>query len=69
VFIGVFLTLAIELMGVYAPCRWRRGVPADYDVGRMFAGGIVRWLVERRVRSTPGRSQESVWPRRPVASG
>src|SRR5947209_5538560 len=52
VLIGVFLTIAIELMavgslpvavGAYQPLTAARG---------MFAGALVRWLVERRVRST-----------------
>jgi len=52
VMIGVFLTLAIELMGVSSlPVAVGVYLPISTSAG-MFAGGIVRWLVERRVRST-----------------
>ena len=51
VMIGVFLTLAIELMGVSSlPVAVGVYLPISTSAG-MFAGGIVRWLVERRVRS------------------
>ena len=51
VLIGVFLTLAIELMGVSSlPVAVGVYLPLTTSAG-MFAGGIVRWLVERRVRS------------------
>src|SRR6059036_3951333 len=51
VLIGVFLTIAIELMGVSSlPVAVGVYLPITTSAG-MFAGGIVRWLVERRVRS------------------
>jgi len=51
VLIGVFLTLAIELMGVSSlPVAVGVYLPITTSAG-MFAGGIVRWLVERRSRS------------------
>src|SRR5207245_9534497 len=51
VLIGVFLTIAIELMGVCSlPVAVGVYLPSTTSAG-MFAGGIVRWLVERRVRS------------------
>ncbi len=51
VLIGVFLTIAIELMGVQSlPVAVGVYLPITTSAG-MFAGGIVRWLVERRVRS------------------
>ena len=51
VLIGVFLTVAIELMGVSSlPVAVGVYLPLTTSAG-MFAGGIVRWLVERRVRS------------------
>src|SRR5205809_7778106 len=52
VMIGVFLTLAIELTGVSSlPVAVGVYLPISTSAG-MFAGGIVRWLVERRVRSS-----------------
>ncbi|OLB49129.1 MAG: oligopeptide transporter, OPT family [Gemmatimonadetes bacterium 13_2_20CM_2_65_7] len=52
VLIGVFLTIAIELMGVGSlPVAVGVYLPLTTSAG-MFAGGVVRWLVERRVRST-----------------
>ncbi|HTI04670.1 MAG TPA: oligopeptide transporter, OPT family [Gemmatimonadales bacterium] len=51
VLIGVFLTIAIELMGVQSlPVAVGVYLPLTTSAG-MFAGGIVRWLVERKVRS------------------
>ncbi|HWC72753.1 MAG TPA: oligopeptide transporter, OPT family [Gemmatimonadales bacterium] len=51
VLIGVFLTIAIELMGVQSlPVAVGVYLPLTTSAG-MFAGGVVRWLVERRVRS------------------
>jgi len=51
VLIGVFLTIAIELMGVQSlPVAVGVYLPLSTSAG-MFAGGIVRWLVERRARS------------------
>ena len=51
VLIGVFLTIAIELMGVSSlPVAVGVYLPITTSAG-MFAGGIVRWLVERKVRS------------------
>ena len=49
--IGVFLAIAIELTGVQSlPVAVGVYLPITTSAG-MFAGGIVRWLVERRVRS------------------
>src|SRR5436190_12318990 len=51
VLIGVFLAIAIELTGVQSlPVAVGVHLPITTSAG-MFAGGIVRWLVERRVRS------------------
>jgi uncharacterized oligopeptide transporter (OPT) family protein len=51
VLIGVFLAIAIELMGVQSlPVAVGVYLPLTTSAG-MFAGGVVRWLVERRVRS------------------
>ena len=51
VLIGVFLTIAIELMGVQSlPVAVGVYLPLTTSAG-MFAGGIVRWLVERKARS------------------
>jgi len=51
VLIGVFLAIAIELTGVQSlPVAVGVYLPITTSAG-MFAGGIVRWLVERRVRS------------------
>ena len=51
VMIGVFLTIAIELMGVQSlPVAVGVYLPLTTSAG-MFAGGIVRWLVERKGRS------------------
>lgn len=48
---GVFLALAIELMGVQSlPVTVGVYLPISTSAG-MFAGGIVRWLVERRSRT------------------
>ena len=51
VLIGVFLAIAIELTGVQSlPVAVGVYLPITTSAG-MFAGGIVRWLVERRARS------------------
>ncbi|HEY6107712.1 MAG TPA: oligopeptide transporter, OPT family [Gemmatimonadales bacterium] len=51
VLIGVCLAIAIELMGVQSlPVTVGVYLPITTSAG-MFAGGVVRWLVERRVRS------------------
>jgi putative OPT family oligopeptide transporter len=51
VLIGVCLAIAIELMGVQSlPVTVGVYLPITTSAG-MFAGGIVRWLVERRMRS------------------
>src|SRR5690348_11164731 len=51
VLLGVFLTIAIELMGVQAlPVAVGVYLPISTS-SAMFAGGIVRWLIERRARS------------------
>ena len=51
VLLGVCLAIAIELMGVQSlPVTVGVYLPITTSAG-MFAGGIVRWLVERRMRS------------------
>jgi uncharacterized oligopeptide transporter (OPT) family protein len=51
VLIGVCLAIAIELMGVQSlPVTVGVYLPITTSAG-MFAGGIVRWLVERRHRA------------------
>ncbi len=51
VLIGVFISVAIELMGIQSlPVAVGVYLPLSTSAG-MFAGGLVRWLVERRVRS------------------
>jgi uncharacterized oligopeptide transporter (OPT) family protein len=57
VLIGVFLTFAIELMGLQSlPIAVGVYLPISTS-SAMFAGGVVRWLVERRALS--GRSPRS----------
>jgi uncharacterized oligopeptide transporter (OPT) family protein len=54
VLIGVFLTFAIELMGLQSlPVAVGVYLPISTS-SAMFAGGVVRWLVERQAR---GRQQ------------
>jgi putative OPT family oligopeptide transporter len=51
VLIGVFISVAIELMGVQSlPVAVGVYLPMSTSAG-MFAGGLIRWFVERRVRS------------------
>jgi putative OPT family oligopeptide transporter len=51
VLIGVCLAIAIEIMGVQSlPVTVGVYLPITTSAG-MFAGGVVRWLVERRMRS------------------
>ncbi len=51
VLIGVFLTIGIELMGVQSlPVAVGVYLPLSTSSG-MFAGGVIRWLVERRMAS------------------
>ena len=51
VLIGVFLSIGIELMGVQAlPVAVGVYLPLSTSAG-MFAGGAIRWLVERKVAS------------------
>ncbi|MGH7569568.1 MAG: OPT family oligopeptide transporter [Gemmatimonadales bacterium] len=51
ILIGVFISVAIELMGIQSlPVAVGVYLPLSTSAG-MFAGGLVRWLVERRVRS------------------
>jgi len=51
VLLGVFITLAIELMGVQAlPVAVGVYLPISTS-SAMFAGGIVRWLIERRAQA------------------
>jgi len=51
VLIGVCLAIAIELMGVESlPVTVGVYLPITTSAG-MFAGGLIRWLVERRVRA------------------
>jgi uncharacterized oligopeptide transporter (OPT) family protein len=52
VLIGVFLTIAIELMGLQSlPIAVGVYLPISTS-SAMFAGGVVRWLVERRTKGT-----------------
>jgi uncharacterized oligopeptide transporter (OPT) family protein len=52
VLIGVFLTLAIELMGLQSlPIAVGVYLPVSTS-SAMFAGGVVRWLVARRARGS-----------------
>jgi hypothetical protein len=52
VLLGVFITIAIELMGVQAlPVAVGVYLPISTS-SAMFAGGIVRWLIERRAHVT-----------------
>jgi uncharacterized oligopeptide transporter (OPT) family protein len=54
VLIGVFLTIAIEIMGLQSlPVAVGVYLPISTS-SAMFAGGVVRWLVERQAR---GRQQ------------
>jgi len=51
VLIGVFLSIALELAGIQAlPVAVGVYLPITTSAG-MFAGGVVRWLVEQRVKS------------------
>ena len=51
VLIGVFLSIAIELMGVQSlPVAVGVYLPISTSSG-MFAGGVIRWLVERKMSS------------------
>src|SRR3989440_651223 len=51
VLLGVFITIAIELMGVQAlPVAVGVYLPISTS-SALFAGGVVRWLVERRVHA------------------
>lgn len=51
VLIGVFISIAIELMGIQSlPVAVGVYLPLSTSSG-MFVGGIIRWLIERRMRS------------------
>src|SRR3989475_5469216 len=51
VLIGVFLSIALELAGIQAlPVAVGVYLPITTSAG-MFAGGVLRWLVEQRVKS------------------
>jgi uncharacterized oligopeptide transporter (OPT) family protein len=51
VLLGVFLTIAIELMGVQAlPVAVGVYLPISTS-SAMFAGGVIRWLIERRAQT------------------
>jgi putative OPT family oligopeptide transporter len=51
VLLGVFITIAIELMGVQAlPVAVGVYLPISTS-SAMFAGGVVRWLIERRAQA------------------
>ncbi|HXE58985.1 MAG TPA: oligopeptide transporter, OPT family, partial [Gemmatimonadales bacterium] len=51
VLLGVFITVAIELMGLQSlPIAVGVYLPISTS-SAMFAGGVVRWLVERRMRT------------------
>jgi putative OPT family oligopeptide transporter len=52
VLLGVFITIAIELMGVQAlPVAVGVYLPISTS-SAMFAGGVIRWLIERRAKHT-----------------
>jgi putative OPT family oligopeptide transporter len=52
VLLGVFITIAIELMGVQAlPVAVGVYLPISTSLA-MFAGGVIRWLIERRAKTT-----------------
>jgi len=52
VLIGVFLTISIEIMGLQSlPIAVGVYLPISTSAS-MFAGGVVRWLVERRMRNS-----------------
>jgi uncharacterized oligopeptide transporter (OPT) family protein len=52
VLLGVFITIAIELMGVQAlPVAVGVYLPISTS-SAMFAGGVIRWLIERRAKTT-----------------
>ena len=56
VLLGVFITIAIELMGVQAlPVAVGVYLPISTSAA-MFAGGVIRWLIERRAKT----SQQSI---------
>jgi uncharacterized oligopeptide transporter (OPT) family protein len=58
VLIGVFLALAIELMGLQSlPVTVGVYLPISTS-SSMFVGGVIRWLVERRARA--GEGQQSL---------
>ncbi|HEX5576275.1 MAG TPA: OPT/YSL family transporter, partial [Gemmatimonadales bacterium] len=60
VLIGVFLTIAIELMGLQSlPIAVGVYLPISTS-SAMFAGGAVRWLVERRTRGAAQRTLAEV---------
>ena len=51
VLLGVFLTIAIELMGVQAlPVAVGVYLPISTS-SAMFAGGVIRWMIERRAQT------------------
>jgi putative OPT family oligopeptide transporter len=51
VLLGVFITIAIELMGVQAlPVAVGVYLPISTS-SAMFAGGVIRWLIERRAKA------------------
>ncbi|MGH7752795.1 MAG: OPT family oligopeptide transporter, partial [Gemmatimonadales bacterium] len=51
VLIGVFIALAIELMGIQSlPVAVGVYLPLSTSAG-IFAGGLIRWMVERRMKS------------------
>jgi putative OPT family oligopeptide transporter len=58
VLLGVFITIAIELMGVQAlPVAVGVYLPISTS-SAMFAGGVVRWLIERRAKAGQGSIAE-----------
>src|SRR5204862_6271063 len=65
VLLGVFITLAIELMGVQAlPVAVGVYLPISTS-SAMFAGGVVRWLIERRAQAgQPSLAQGGARPSR-----
>ncbi|MGH7702158.1 MAG: OPT family oligopeptide transporter, partial [Gemmatimonadales bacterium] len=58
VLLGVFITLGIELMGLQSlPVAVGVYLPISTS-SAMFAGGLVRWLVERRKQGDPGNTAD-----------
>ena len=68
VLLGVFVVIAIELIGVPS-LPWAVGCYLPISTGTaIFAGGLVRWLIERGREKTP-QSESEVGPGSLYASG